>query len=184
MKADGSNSPGTRLTTNPASYEGDTNPEISPDGETVTFVRRKVEGELQALFAVNIDGTDVRKLVPYGFNVFIKHDWAPDGKHIVFTSPIEGQANVYTVAPDGSHRVQLTHVLPDRGAPRQLRLRRAPRPPQNPLLLRCSIDPGLVAGTRWVPQCSISTRKASSPSSSCIVITELHRALNACFRSG
>jgi Tol biopolymer transport system component len=116
MKADGSNAPGTRLTTNPASYEGDTNPEVSPDGETVTFVRRKVEGELQGLFAVDSDGTDVRKLVPYRFNVFIKHDWAPDGRHIVFTSPIDGQANVYTVAPDGSHRVQLTHVLPDRGA--------------------------------------------------------------------
>jgi Tol biopolymer transport system component len=116
MKADGSDAPGTRLTTNPSAYQGDTNPEVSPDGQTVTFVRKKVEGELQALFAVDIDGTDVRKLVPYRFNVFIKHDWAPNGKHILFTSPIDGQANVYTVAPDGSHRVQITHVQPDRGA--------------------------------------------------------------------
>ena len=116
MRADGSNAPGTRLTTNPSVYEGDTNPEVSPDGQTVTFVRRKVEGKLQALFAVDIDGADVRKLVPYRFNVFIKHDWAPNGTHIVFTSPVDGQANVYTVAPDGSHRVQLTHVQPDRGA--------------------------------------------------------------------
>jgi Tol biopolymer transport system component len=116
MKADGSDAPGTRLTTSPSVYQGDTNPEVSADGQTVTFVRKKVEGELQALFAVDIDGTDVRKLVPYRFNVFIKHDWAPNGKHIVFTSPIDGQANVYTVAPDGSHRVQLTHVQPERGA--------------------------------------------------------------------
>jgi Tol biopolymer transport system component len=48
--------------------------------------------------------------VPYRFNVFIKHDWAPDGHHIVFTSPIDGQANVYTVVSDGSDRDQLTHV--------------------------------------------------------------------------
>jgi len=116
MKADGSNAPGIRLTTNPSGYEGDTNPEVSPDGQTVTFVRMKVEGELQALFAVNIDATNVRKLVPYRFNVFIKHDWAPDGGHIVLTSPIKGQANVYTIAPDGSDRVQVTHVLPDWGA--------------------------------------------------------------------
>jgi Tol biopolymer transport system component len=116
MKADGSDAPGTRLTTSPSAYQGDTNPEVSPDGQTVTFVREKVEGKLQALFAVDIDGTDVRKLVPYRFNVFIKHDWAPNGKHIVFTSPIDGQANVYTVSPDGSHRVQLTHVQPDRAA--------------------------------------------------------------------
>jgi Tol biopolymer transport system component len=116
MKADGSDAPGTRLTTNPSGYEGDTNPEVSPDGQTVTFVRRKVEGELQALYSVDIDGTDLDKLVPYRFNVFTKHDWAPDGEHIVFSSPITGQANVYTIEPDGSDLVQVTHVQPDRGA--------------------------------------------------------------------
>ena len=116
MQADGSDAPGTRLSTNPAGYEGDTNPEVSPDGQTVTFVRRKAEGERQALFAVDIDGTNPRQVVPYRFNVFIKHDWAPDGEHIVFTSGMNDQANVYTVAPDGSHRVQLTHVGADIGA--------------------------------------------------------------------
>lgn len=113
MKVDGSDAPGTRLTTNPSGYEGDTDAEVSPDGQTVTFVRKKVEGELQALFAVDIDGTHLRKLVAYRFNVFIKHDWAPDGHHIVFSSPIQGPANVYTIAPDGSDREQLTHVRPD-----------------------------------------------------------------------
>jgi Tol biopolymer transport system component len=116
VRADGSDAPGTRLTTNPSGYEGDTNPEVSPDGQTVTFVRRKAEGELQALFAVDIGGTHVRRLVPYRFNVFIKHDWAPDGQHIVFSSPIDGQANVYTIAPDGSERTQLTHVHRDQAA--------------------------------------------------------------------
>lgn len=116
VKADGSNAPGTRLTTNPSGYEGDTNPEVSPDGNTVTFIRNKAEGELQALFAVDIDGANVHKLVPYRFNVFIKHDWAPDGEHIVFTSPIAGQANAYTIQPDGSDRVRLTNVQPGRGA--------------------------------------------------------------------
>jgi len=116
MKADGSDAPGTRLTTNPSGYEGDTNPEVSPDGQTVTFVRKKVEGERQALFAVDIDGTDLRELVHYRFNVFIKHDWAPDGEHIVFTSPINGTANVYTIEPDGSDLEQLTHVVAPAGA--------------------------------------------------------------------
>jgi Tol biopolymer transport system component len=116
VAADGSDAPGIRLTTNPAGFEGDTNPEVSPDGSTVTFVRRKVEGERQALFAVDIDGTDVRELVPYRFNVFIKHDWAPNGRRIVFSSPIDGPANVYTVASDGSRVLQLTHVPDGDGA--------------------------------------------------------------------
>ena len=116
MKADGSDAPGTRLTTNPSGYEGDTNPEVSPDGQTVTFVRRKIEGERQALFAVDIDGTDLRELVHYRYNVFIKHDWAPDGEHIVFSSPIDGTADVYTIEPDGSDLVQLTHIAAPAGA--------------------------------------------------------------------
>ena len=116
MKADGSDAPGTRLTTNPSGYAGDTNPEVAPDGQTVTFVRRKVEGQLQALFAVNIDGTDVRKLVPYRYSVFINHDWAPDGEHIVFTSRIDGTPNIYTIEPDGSDLVKLTHVAAPVGA--------------------------------------------------------------------
>ena len=72
-----------RLTTNPFPGEGDSDPNVSPDGQTVTFVRHKIDGELQALYAVNIDGTHERQLVPYRFEVAIKHDWAPDGQHIV-----------------------------------------------------------------------------------------------------
>ena len=116
MKADGSDAPGTRLSTNPSGYEGDANPEVSPDGKTVTFVRRKNEDTAQALFAVDIDGTNLRKLVPYRFIVFVKHDWAPDGKHIVFTAGMNDHPTVYTVVPDGSDRVQLTHLGPDVGA--------------------------------------------------------------------
>jgi Tol biopolymer transport system component len=116
VNADGSDAPGTRLTTAPSGYDDDTNPEVSPDGKTVTFVRMKVDGELRALFAVDIDGTHLRRLVPLRFNVYKKHDWAPDGKHILFTSTIDGSANVYTIEPDGSDLVQLTHVGPDVGA--------------------------------------------------------------------
>ncbi len=111
MRTDGTDR--RRLSTNPFPDEGDGDPNVSPDGETVTFVRHKVDGELQALFAVNIDGTHVRKLVPYVREVAIKHDWAPSGNHIAITTaadyPNGRSPNVATVRPDGSHLRFLTH---------------------------------------------------------------------------
>ena len=106
MRDDASDFPGLRLTTNPFPGEGDSNPEVSPDGKTVTFVRHQVDGELQALFAVDIDGTNERQVVSYTYEVAIKHDWAPDGRHIVLTlygdSPDGHSPDVATVRPDGS----------------------------------------------------------------------------------
>jgi Tol biopolymer transport system component len=111
MRTDGTDR--RRLSTNPFTDEGDGDPNVSPDGGTVTFVRHKVDGELQALFAVNIDGSHMRKLVPYVREVAIKHDWAPNGKHIAITTaadyPDGRSPNVATVRPDGSHLRFLTH---------------------------------------------------------------------------
>jgi Tol biopolymer transport system component len=102
-----------RLTANPFPAECDSDPNVSPDGTTVTFVRHKVDGLLQALYAVNIDGSHLRKLVPYRYEVAIKHDWAPDGRHIVITTdadyPNGRSPNVATVRPDGTHLRLLTH---------------------------------------------------------------------------
>ena len=117
MRANGSDFPGARLTTNPFPHEGDSDPQVSPDGKTVTFVRHKVDAELQALFAVDIDGSDVRKLTPYTYEVAIKHDWAPDGEHIVITLyadyPNGKNPNVVTIdSDDGSDLKLLTSLHP------------------------------------------------------------------------
>jgi Tol biopolymer transport system component len=112
MRDDGADAPGERLTTNPFHDQGDENPELSPDGQTLTFVRHKVGGELQALFAVDIDGSDLRQLTSYQREIGIKHDWAPDGRHIVVTVnadyPHHTSANVATIRADGSHLRKLT----------------------------------------------------------------------------
>jgi Tol biopolymer transport system component len=112
MRDDGSDAPGIRLSTNPFVDEGDANPEVSPDGRTVTFVRHQVEGELQALFAVNFDGSNTRELTSYELEVAIKHDWAPDGRHIVITPaadfPDGRTPNVATISADGTDLTMLT----------------------------------------------------------------------------
>ena len=110
-----------RLTTHAFEFQPDLDPNVSPDGETVTFVRHKESGVLQALFAGDIDGGNVRKLVPYRYEVAIKHDWAPDGRHIVITTnadyPQGRSPNVATVAADGSGLQMLTTIdIADSGA--------------------------------------------------------------------
>jgi Tol biopolymer transport system component len=121
MRDDGSDAPGVRLTRNPFKQEDDTTPEVSPDGKTVTFVRNKAEGKLAALYAVNIDGSDVRRLTSYRLEVGFKHDWAPDGRHIVLTAhgdhAFGKSPNVATIRSDGSHLRMLTdHTGPNSGA--------------------------------------------------------------------
>ena len=115
MRDDGTNS--RRLTHNPFLHGSDTDPNVSPDGKTVTFVRVKKNEVLQALFAVNVNGSHLRMLVPYTSEVAIKHDWAPKGNQIVFTvdgdSPGGLSPNVATIRPDGSGMRMLTHVHRD-----------------------------------------------------------------------
>ena len=110
-----------RLTTNPFPDGFDTDPNVSPDGQTVTFVRVRKDGREQALFAVDLDGGNERKLTSFGLEVGVKHDWAPDGRHIVITrdadSPHGRSPNVATIRPDGSQlRMLTTYEDEKRGA--------------------------------------------------------------------
>lgn len=114
MRDDGSHV--RRLTRNPfGGGDGcgcDTDPNFSPDGRTITFVRIKRDEQLAALFAIGVDGTHLRRLTPYSWNVAVKHDWAPDGRRIAITTEGRaadgGAANVLTIAPDGGDVRPLT----------------------------------------------------------------------------
>jgi Tol biopolymer transport system component len=105
-----------RVTTNP--FRGDecgcdTDPNFSPNGKLITFVRIKTDGRQQALFAVRPNGTGLRQVTPYSWEVAIKHDWSPDGKLIVLTTNADfvrpkDSANLVTIRPDGSGMTNLT----------------------------------------------------------------------------
>jgi len=87
---------------------GGTDPNVSPDGRKISF-KGPPDG---ALFVANIDGSGVVQISP-SISVTYKHDWAPDGRHLVVSdnsdpSPDEA-INVVTVRPDGSDWTYLTH---------------------------------------------------------------------------
>jgi Tol biopolymer transport system component len=113
MNADGSHP--VQVTQNDARLGENSEPQWSPDGTKLVF-QIVSDAKGAAIFTVNLDGTDLRRLTPYG--LFAEHpDWSPDGRLILFENfgngaPSGVSTNVFTVRPDGSH---LTNVTQDTG---------------------------------------------------------------------
>jgi Tol biopolymer transport system component len=63
---------------------------------------------------INLDGTSEKRITPWGLDA-LHADWSPSGRQIVFEAPDADDAppgtaaNVYTIRPDGSHLVAVTH---------------------------------------------------------------------------
>jgi len=97
-----------QITTDPDS--GGTDPNVSPDGNTLSYVGFEGSG----LFSSGLDGSNFFQLLPSTLNLATKHDWAPDGQHLLVTvdgsQPLPGiSSNIATVRPDGSGLRYLTH---------------------------------------------------------------------------
>jgi Tol biopolymer transport system component len=94
---------------------GTTDPEAAPNGQTFSVVGFNGQPFGQALFTAGIDGSHLFQLTPFAFDVAVKQDWAPDGRHIVFSDnsdrphPGGPSANIATVRPDGTDLRFLTH---------------------------------------------------------------------------
>jgi TolB protein len=95
-------------------FAGDTgNAAWAPDGTQVVFTRLDSSTghppDAGAVFLVNVDGTGLRRLTPWGLNG--GHPvWSPDGRLILFRSVEDDvYGNLYTVHPDGSGLHQLTN---------------------------------------------------------------------------
>jgi Tol biopolymer transport system component len=87
---------------------GGPDPNVSPDGRKVSFKGPPDD----ALFVANIDGSGIVQVSP-SISVTYKHDWSPDGRHLVVSDnsdPAPDEAvNIVTVRPDGSDWTYLTH---------------------------------------------------------------------------
>jgi len=82
-------------------------PNVSPNGRKISFLCcPNGSPDASALFTSNIDGSNLFQVVPPSFDVAVKQDWAPDGKHLVFTIygdvTIPGLSkNIVTIRPNG-----------------------------------------------------------------------------------
>jgi Tol biopolymer transport system component len=78
----------------------------SPDGREIVF--GSVDGRL---FLVHPDGTGLRRIhVRVGEQPYYAFSpgWSPDGSRIVFSMFLDGQEDIYTADPDGTHVAQVT----------------------------------------------------------------------------
>jgi Tol biopolymer transport system component len=69
---------------------------------------------LLKLFSSDLNGNSLSQLLPFTLDLAIKHDWAPDGKHLLvgtnanFFDPTDS-ANIATIRPDGTDLHYLIH---------------------------------------------------------------------------
>jgi Tol biopolymer transport system component len=114
MNADGSDLTQLTQTSTPTSSE-DHQPQWSPDGKEIAFVRFNTTAwprKESAIEVMNANGSDVHRLTPWSMRATDPR-WSPNGTRILFNTywePVRFKsANLFTIHPDGTHRLQLTH---------------------------------------------------------------------------
>ena len=112
VNADGSHQ--TQLTQNSAATQ-DGQPQWSPDGAKIAFVRTNTTAKPRhkgAIEIMNADGSNIRRITPFAIDATVPR-WSPNGKRLLFSTyehPVQFKsANLFTTNPDGTHRVALTH---------------------------------------------------------------------------
>ena len=99
-----------------------TDPNVSPDGKTLSF--QGFDGSVvgpppdlhpaMGLFTADLDGDHVTQIRPFTSDQTIKADWAPDSRRIAVTENAnhfqpDDSANIVTMRPDGSGLQHLTN---------------------------------------------------------------------------
>jgi Tol biopolymer transport system component len=93
-------------------------PVWSPNGRLLAFTRRPRSpyGTLSAVVVSRWDGRGLHRLGKWGWREAAPA-WSPDGSRLVFASMRNGNYQITTATPDGSHRQVLTTNLADNVEP-------------------------------------------------------------------
>jgi Tol biopolymer transport system component len=93
----------TRVTTNPYG-DHDIPIDYAPDGSRLLFGRGDAMHSRMALFVVNVDGSGLRQLTPWGLDAdWDAGRWSPDGRQIVFSA----KGAIFLINQDGSGLVKI-----------------------------------------------------------------------------
>ena len=79
----------------------------SPLGDEIAVVER-IQGERQALWILDVDGGDARKLLDFEASTYGGVDWTPDGETLVYGASTDGRMQLFSISRDGGRSHQLT----------------------------------------------------------------------------
>jgi Tol biopolymer transport system component len=82
-------------------------PTWSPTSETIAFLSGQDKG-LMSLYTMDTNGTRRQQLTDNAVGSFSMIAWSPDGQQISFVSKVHRQADIFTMAADGTNVHQLT----------------------------------------------------------------------------
>jgi TolB protein len=87
----------------------------SPDSSKIAYCSHSGDGNW-AVWVMNADGSNRHQLThpklipPAGANGDYPGAWSPDGRHIVYSSVVRGDRELFLVDADGSNKHRLTHL--------------------------------------------------------------------------